>query len=120
LLCSPFCQPCTSLFSSIFPFCCSHLWPPTLSTIVVCYLGSYLTKKVVVSHYSYLGNQPRFFFVIVSKSHMVNAKPYLTSSLSNYWCKSACVTHQVYPILSALVAYNFFVSITTIGRVCQN
>jgi hypothetical protein len=78
LLCSPFCQPCTSLFSSIFPFCCSHLWPPTLSTIVVCYLGSYLTKKVVVSHYRYLGNQLRFCFVIVSKSHMVDAKPYLT------------------------------------------
>jgi xanthine/uracil permease len=39
------------VFSSILPICCNHLWPPVLSTIVVCYLSSSLTK-IVVSRWS--------------------------------------------------------------------
>jgi hypothetical protein len=72
-----------SYFLSILPIYCSHLLPPALSTIVVCYLSFFLTK-MVVSHWS-ISRKPlsHFCVVIVSNPHMVDVKPYLTSSLSN-------------------------------------
>jgi hypothetical protein len=84
LLSSLFCQPYTFLFfSSILPICCSHLWPPVFSTIVVYYLSSSLTKEVV-SRWSLVRYIGSIVSLLISKPHMVDAKPYLISSLSNY------------------------------------
>jgi hypothetical protein len=101
-----------SCFSSILPICCSHLWPPALSTIVAYYLSSSLTKAVV-SRWCLSRKSLSHFFV--SKPHMVDAKPYLTSSLSNYCYANLhdCSSNLSYIIISRGI--QFFVSITVVG-----
>jgi hypothetical protein len=91
------------VFSSILPICCIHLWPPALSTIVVYYLSSSLTKAVV-SRRS-LSRKP--FSRFWSPNTMFDAKPYLTSYLSNY-CYANLHELLIKSILSSPVASEFF------------
>jgi hypothetical protein len=52
--------------------------------------------------------------LLVSKPHMVDVKPYLTFSLSNYYYANL---HELFikSILSSPAASNFFVSVTIVG-----
>jgi hypothetical protein len=116
LLSSLFCQPYTFLFfSSILPICCSHLWPPVFSTIVVYYLSSSLTKEVVScwSLVRYIGSHCLAF-------DLQTPYGWCQTILNIFFvklllCKPTWIAHQIYLILSSPVASDFFVSITVVG-----
>jgi hypothetical protein len=119
-----FCYPHFLLHLPIFRAYCQFV--VAIYDYLLCPSLFFATSVLIWPKWSYhigwsLSGKPLscFCIVIVSKPHMIDVKSYLTSSLSNYWYRNlhrlcqittiqTYVAHQIFLILSSLLASEFF------------